>query len=262
MRFYLLVAAALLFGSPALCETPSPAVRASAKVPEGMEGLSWHKWDSDNFVVISLDGSSGSSMKSAAEETRKDLLARWGVAKAASRSCKIVHVPDAKMLKRLFGLSSPRFEVRSAAPGDAPECAIWIDGERGNLLPSLIAGVEFSSGDFRPFVAEGVPLLESPASLVREELLASKDSPPGRVLGQGGGESSAANSAIACLLLRKEFGAGLFGRSSRKDSPAVHAALGFRSEKDLHGTLSRYRANLIEDLKSGRTPDKYLRAGP
>lgn len=247
--------ATLSFGA----EVPMPA--ADRDPPPGLEGLVWNKWDTPNFIVISLDKGQGSSMRGEAESVRSSLIERWSLA-SPKRECKIVCVPDAVMLKRLFGLSDPRCEVSRSESGDF-RAAIWIDIPRIDMLPSLVAEAELSSGDHAPFVARGVPILELPAAKARGVLLNSPAVPLASVLAATDKADAAAvagNSAFLCLLVRREFGSAAFARVA--PSPAPWRVLGFSSEEDFSANFSRYRTNLAADLKSGRTPDVYITARP
>jgi hypothetical protein len=249
----------LLCAAPSLASEP-PRPTASREPPPGLEGLVWNKWDTPNFIVISLDKGQGSAMRGEAEAARAGFLGRWPL-NPSRRECKLVLVPDAVMLKRLFGLSEPRCEVKKSDSGSA--AAIWIDAGRKDLLPSLIAESELLSGESGSFVALGVPLLERSPSGVRRGILSAAEMPLESILAGGGDASasdSSANSAVLCLLVRKEFGGRAFGRAAEAES--LWLALGFSSEEEFASTFARYRANLLSDLKSGRTPDGYLGVRP
>lgn len=253
----------LFLGSNCLAEEPpKPALQRNP--PPGLEGLVWNKWDTPNFIVISLDKNQGASMKQEVESVRGEIESRWRLSFGSDRVCKIVCVPDSVMLKRLFGLSEPRCEVRTLASGGV-EAAVWLDIERKNLLPSLVAEAELLSGGKRSFVAKGVPLLERSPTFVRERLLSAPELGLDSILGKSSEKVSpdalAANSAFLCLLVRKEFGALRFGECSASSS-SVAESLGFSSEDEFISTFSRYRRNLSLDLKSGRTPDGYLGVRP
>jgi hypothetical protein len=245
----------LLCAASSLASEP-PQPTASREPPPGLEGLVWNKWDTPGFIVISLDKGQGSAMRGEAESLRDAFLERWSLS-PSKRECKLVLVPDAVMLKRLFGLSEPRCEVKKSDSGAA--AAIWVDAGRKGTLPSLIAESELLSGDASSFAALGVPLLERSPSDVRKVILSAAEMPLETILA-GGGDApkaeSAANSAVLCLLVRKEFGGRAFGRAASSES--AWSALGFSSEEEFASTFARYRANLLSDMKSGRTPDGYL----
>jgi hypothetical protein len=246
--FLLLLCSSMSFAS----EPPRPT--ATREPPPGLEGLVWNKWDTPNFIVISLDKAQGSMIRSEAESVREGVLERWGLS-PSERECKLVLVPDAVMLKRLFGLSEPRCEVKTSESGAT--AAIWIDVGRFGMLPSLVAESELLSGDSASFASLGVPLLERSPSVVREGIVSAPEKPLEAILA---GEGDAAESAVLCLLMRKEFGGRAFGRAAR--APSAWSALGFKSEEEFASTFERYRANLLSDLKSGRTPDGYLGVRP
>lgn len=253
-----------LFATPLFGEeVPQPA--AKREPPPGLEGLVWNKWDTPNFIVISLDKGQGSSMRSEAEAVRSSLLERWSLADS-KRECKLVCVPDAIMLKRLFGLTEPRCEVFRAESGEV-RAAIWIDIARKDLLPSLVAEAELSNDGFRSFAQRGVPILERPASEVREKLGAMGDPPLATVL-EGIKPGSDAqdldrNSAMLCLMVRKELGGGAFAAAAVSSPHQVHEELGFGSLEEMDKTFRRYRAYLISDLRViGRVPDGYLGVRP
>lgn len=245
------------------CDPPVPSAAVQAKVPSGLEGLVWNKWDTDHFVVISLDKSRGASMRHEVESVRSEVMTRWSMPESNSKGCKLVLVPDASMLKKLFGLSEPRCEVNASSSGAS--ASIWIDEERISLLPSLVAECELALGDFKPFARRGVPILERSPARIREDLLASSDLGLAVALDDGkqSGDASAVarESAIVCLLTRREFGSVAFGKAADGKAPALHEVLGFSTQDELARTHKRYRANLLSDIKEGKTPDKYLSAG-
>lgn len=259
-----IVALALLVAAEGWCQPPVPTADLQRKPPAGLEGLVWNKWDTKNFVVLSLDRSRGESMRYEVESVREGVMTRWGMDSNRVAPCKVVLVPDPSMLKKLFGLSDPRCEVKK--PGaESSESAIWIDEERMSLLPSLVAECELLNGDFKPFVKRGVPLLERSAYHIRNEMLASAGLSLDEVLGEAkpssDGSSLARESALACLLVRREFGSRAFGLVAKGDSPEVYRVLGFSTPEELASTHARYRKNLLGDMKDGRTPDEYLTPG-
>lgn len=262
MRFVFLIVALLALSPVGQCQVPTPALYGQKKVPPDLEGLYWNKWDTENFVVISLDKSRGSSMRRELEVVRNDVLKRWSIPDISRGRCKVVIVPSAKLLKRLFGLSEPKCEVNKSG-ANGVESAMWIDEERLVDLSSLVVERELLCGDFRPFLKRGIPLLESAPSKTRAELSSSSDMKISAFLNAGTNSEDAEvlkNSALLCLLVRKEFGSRVFGKLLSNSSEPLHGLLGFTSEADLGSTYARYRTNLLADIKSGRTPDEYLMA--
>lgn len=249
-----------LAASLSAAQTPVPTVASGSN--SGLEGLEWNKWDTDHFVVISINRASGSRIRSEAESAREEVLNRWGLKSQAEGKCKLVVVPDDAMLKRLFGISDPRCEVRKSASGST-ESAIWIDEERLSLLPSLVAELELSNEGFRTFARRGIPILERSAAEVREKLGAMGDPSLATVLDGPKPDSDAEdldrNSAMLCLMVRKELGSRAFAAAAISSPRQVHEELGFASLDEMDRTFRRYRAYLLSDLRvTGRVPDEYL----
>lgn len=256
-----LVAFVLVFFAASFAGAQTPVPTASGAKSD-LEGLEWNKWDTEHFVVISIDRASGSLMREEAESVREQFMDRWGLKSRTDGRCKLVLVPDARMLKRLFGLSAPRCEVRSSSSG-SPEAVIWIDEERVELLPSLVAELELSNHGFRSFARRGIPILERSAPEVREKLGAMGDPPLVTVLGDAKPDSDAEdldrNSAMLCLMVRKELGSRAFAAAAISSPRQVHEELGFASLDEMDRTFRRYRAYLLSDLRViGRVPDEYL----
>jgi hypothetical protein len=73
-----------------------------------------------------------------------------------------------------------------------------------------------------------------------------------------------AQSAIVCLLLRKEFGSDLFARfaaSANQDESSLRLIYGFKNLEQLDSILERYSGNLLKDIRKDIVPDGYLTVG-
>ena len=252
----------LLFSFVSVCvqaEPPSPVADAARKAPPGLEGLVWNKWDTEHFAVLSIDKGQGQSLKDSVESMRADVLDRWGLKGSDSFFCKLACVPDSDMLWKLFGLKEPKCEVRDSEDGKAEMVAIWVDSKRIGTLPSLLAEAEFGSGSYPKFVRHGLPLIERGQPSIGETFKKSASVPLASILeGKGDDPSLHANSALLCLMIRKEYGRRAFGIAASASPSSLHERLGFRSPEELEKTLYRYRSNLIGDIESGRTPGEYL----
>lgn len=269
MRFSFVLFVALV-SALASAQSPSPVPSAQRKAPSGLEGLVWHKWDTDHFSVLSVDKSEGGAIRSIVEKERLCAIQRWGLPNSDEFYCKLVCVSDPDMLKKMFSIDEPRCEVRRRADLSAESVAIWIDKTRMNLLPSLLLEAELSFGKFPLYINRGLPALEKSANAVRSTISSStsatcssitnekkaleifKSSPP----------AFDADSAILCLMARREFGAVRFGKALRFAEGDLAAGLGFGSQKDLEDAFARYRGNLLQDIKDGKTPDDYLSFSP
>jgi len=270
MRMLVALALSALMALSAMGQAPFPTVDPMRKAPPGLEGLVWNKWDTNHFSVISLDESSGRSLKSEIESLRQDVLSRWGLRGSESFFCKLVCVPDAEMLRKLFGLQEPKCEVRKSASGGEDCIAIWIDSGRIDLLPSLVAEADISWGGGPLFLQRGVSVLErSPTSI--KSVISSASELPLVAVTDSSKSSEAfkkdigafdATSASLCLLIRREYGKRAVGIASGDAKVPLYSRIGFDSQSDFEKTFARYRVNLLKDLASGSTPDEYLGSGP
>ena len=271
MRFsfvvFMVIASALASAeSPA----PSPVPSAQRRAPPGLEGLVWHKWDTDHFSVLSVDKSEGGAIRSIVEQERLSAIQRWGLPNSDDFYCKLVCVSDPDMLKKMFSIDEPRCEVRRRADLSAESVAIWIDQTRMGLLPSLLLEAELSFGKFPLYINRGLPALEKSANAVRSTISSSTSAPCSSItnekkaleLFKSGPPSFDADSAILCLMARREFGSVRFGKALRSSEGDLATSLGFSSQKDLDDTFARYRVNLLQDMKNGKTPDDYLSFSP
>lgn len=266
----LFVLACFLLSAAASAQPPIPAFAPSRTLPAGMEGLMWHKWETDHFAVISLNKSAGGSLRSGIEQSRLSALSLWGVDPADRFFCKLVCVQDPEMLLRLFGLKEPRCEVRRSSSGDVNLVAIWIDESRMSKLPSLLVEAEVQNGNFPAFAKKGLSVLSCPPDKVRDVLAKSAEVPCSSMLDdkksaellKSNPSALDSNYALLCLMIRKEYGARAFSKAISSPPSSLAERLGFKSASQLDATLTRYRANLLKDMADGRTPDQYLTVLP
>lgn len=259
MRFLFLF---LVLSAYAVAEgVPSPV--ADAVEARKTDGMVWNKWETDNFVVLSIDFGFGDRLRSSVESDRVSACGSWGVATdRLPVKCKLVCVPDAKTLGELFSIDSPRCEIRRDESLKPKEIAIWLDQSRSSSLPGLLISVSLHSAPL--YLQRGSNILASPDSAGEISSLAdpsfqsifSVTSSSLSSLDRKERENFDRESAVLCLLARREFGSGAFSCLSRGARPEV--ALGFGDEKSFLETVRRYFANLKEDLQSGRTPRSYL----
>jgi len=228
-------------------------VSAADSPPEST--MVWNKWETDNFIILSIDYDSGLNLKSCVEDMKLDFCRSWGVQdRPLPVKCKIVVVPDPSILKKFFSLEFPRQEVRNES-GKVREIAIWLDNSRRSELKSLIASVCLY--DRAPFLRTGVPaIMSSSPSEISETILSIPDRP--LVFFGSDDKSSEGVSVLSCLFFRKEFGLATFARIVADNGIAPEKICGFSDRNSLESSISRYCENLKSDLKSGKTPKSYL----
>lgn len=264
MRF---VAVFLLFLSSCAFAYDLPSPTAQRKAPPGLEGLVWNKWDTKHFSVLSIDKAIGRAIQSNIEGERLDAIDRWSIKGSEGFYCKLICVKDAEMLRKMFSIDSPRCEVRRKADGTPDVAAIWVDCARMETLPSLLLEAELSFGNHPLYLKRGIALVESPIQSLRSSLTLATDNPCSSLVDDNKSESLFkaerasfdADSAILCLMARREFGRNRFARVVAPGAASVSDVLGFHSQEELDNTFSRYRKNLLQDLKDGKTPDDYLK---
>jgi hypothetical protein len=273
MRFTSLFVALALY-SPCFAEEALRAILIEPEVVSQKENFTWNKWETDNFIVLSIEKDHGLSLKRSVESIKDAHSERWGLAKSDLNSkCKLICVRDAEMLKRFFGVDSPRAEIRKDGSGKISTSAIWLDFNSVQELPSLVAFICASDGHLgenRLYIQRGISLLSLPPEKVKSELSQagavdfSEISSCGydKWYGLSPKERSAFDrkSALVCLMLRKEFGQERFLSflSSAQNQEAMAGVYGFKDASEFNSTLNRYSENIGGDIGKGATPDSYI----
>ncbi len=233
----------------------------------------WNKWDTDNFIVLSIDKSQGLYLKNNIESVKSDLEKRWGIKNNKFKTqCKLLCVPDSNLLNRLFNISDPRSEVRRDSEGKVAVSAIWIDFKDADNLSCLVAPVVLDNSHNSFFVKKGISKLEESLSTLRsdfkeltpidfKEIISIKENSFDKMSLEEK-NNFIKNSAIVCLLLRREFGIDKFSQfvTSKQSESDIRSIFGFKDLDSFSKTLNRYSKNLSEDIKNNKTPDDYLKS--
>jgi hypothetical protein len=230
---------------------------SSPKTPDEFKNLVWNKWDSENFIILSIDKNQGYNLKNKIENIKSWVLDRWGFLDINFKSdCKIVLVSNRDLLKKLFKLESPRCEVRK--DGDKILLsAIWISNEDLDKLPYTLSEVCFS--EIEQNYKKTLPIhikkgmcylnndhleveLKNTKKFTYENLISEKD-------------PDEKQCAILCLLFRKEYGQDNFLKyvASRDINN-----FSIKNKENLESILNRYYDNFINDLKENKVPQSYL----
>lgn len=237
------------------CADEAPPAPAPSIVPVKDAGMVWNKWETPNFVVLSIDFSFGERVKNLAERKMSTVLDDLGIGpRRMPVKCKIVCVRDREMLSKFFGIDAPRCESRRDASGSVSEISVWMDQASEGELAGLIASACLH--DRSEFIRLGVAgLMRSPSEV--SGIIRSASEPS--LLFLAGGPATVQESVAFCLFLRREFGIGIFSEVLDGDPPAL--ACGFDDLASMRRSFGRYLENLKSDLESGRTPPGYLRIG-
>jgi len=262
--------ASLFLGTVAFAENPPVHAILPNGIPSDSD-LVWNKWDTNNFIILSLDKSQGLKLKRDADAIMSESLSRWGVDGGFSVPCKLICVPDRKSLKKLFGIDAPHSEVRREVDGKISVNAIWLDYESLGDLPSLVSSAYLSASNLGFFVQRGIFKLGAPVSKIKSEVsglgeFSCKDvfslsrdkwssmTPEAR-------DAFDKKSEIVCLLLRKEMGRQRFSEfigADKQDEQSLRSVYGFNGFEEFDATIKRYSENITKDAAEGILPDEYL----
>ena len=239
------------------------------------EDLTWNKWDTDNFVVLSIDKDQGLIIKKNIEKIKYSVCDSLGLEKNNFPiRCKVLCVPNNDFLKRLFNIENSLFEIRYEK--DIPvSSAIWISFEDLDLLDSFVyancISDGFSENKNKIFIQKGVfKLLNKNSNTLKDKILLLDDLSSKEIFETTDEEwdnfskeekdNFENKSAVLCLLFRKEFGKNIFGKLLKEpqEEESLKSLYGFENFSVFDLTLNRYLNNIKEDIKNEIIPDEYL----
>jgi hypothetical protein len=224
----------------------------------------WNKWDTENFIVLSIDKSQGLSIKNKIEAIKSSFEKKCGKKFDFSIPCKVICTPDGKLLSRFFNIDASRAEARRDSDGKIVVSAIWTEFEDIDSLSSLVATICLENSNNSLCIKRGLVELEKNVNYTKSnfEEYSKIDAKKIFLTNSPQPEESQIfnkSSALICLLLRKEFGSTKFDSfmSSSQDEVALKTIYGFSFES-FSETANRYFENLSKDIKNNKVPDKYL----
>lgn len=237
---------------------PNQTKASAPEIPEDLRGLVWNKWNTKNFIIISIDKDQGLYLKNNIEKTKTWLITRWGLDDFDfTGDCKIVCVSNKELLKRIFKLENSKFEIRKNKDGKIQLSAIWFSLEDKNMPTAEIMKIclaEYGLANEIPdFCNQGMCFLSRDFEFIKNNILQNKDS----ILDIEFSKSMTdVQAGVVCLLMRKEYGQENFIEYLKKKNLSCY---GFDNEEKFQNTLSRYCVNLLEDLKNNKTPKDYIK---
>lgn len=242
---------------------------SAPEIPEDLKGLVWNKWSTKNFIIISIDKNQGLFLKNNLDNIKKTLLNNWGIQDFNFKGdCKIVCVSDKKLLKRIFRLESPRFEIKENKDGEL-SCSIWFSLEDKNELPifELMEMTMFQLENFHKktiplFLKRGICSLSEKSSEIAKRILNNKiqkfdleEIKNKEKIEKEEADIFDTQSTIICLLFRKEYGEENFLNYIKTNNLNE---FGIKSLDKFEEIINRYYKNLIDDLEKDITPEDYL----
>lgn len=234
-----------------------------SSVPEEFKDLVWNKWDTENFIVLSISEQQGLYLKNNIEKIKSSLLKNWGMKNFNfSKKCKLICVPDKEMLNKLFKKQDFHLEVRKNSDGEIEDNIIWfyLDnindmGEFNSSVLNICLSELSQKIQVTPkFCKIGMCSLSKNSNQVRKILLEAGDSKASDLI--EGSNLSEGDAAILCLMIRKEYGQNNFLEYLFSGDLK---SLGFNDLSQFDKTFDRYRFNLKNDLNNNTVPTNYLK---
>jgi len=258
--------------------------------PNEIEGLSWNRWTSKNFVVCSLNDLQAQYLHKHLELVKTWIYNRWGLEDIEfSAPCKLICVDNKDLFKKLFNIEETKVELRHDSNGRINESVIFllIDGPPSKTVPVPLSKVcysEFSQVhdlSFSPWSEIGMSELNGTIDQIKYKILNLKNylnekqpiyysesllnlnKDQYKELDLDKKNLFSSSSVLFCLFLRKEFGQSVyldFVKESSKSSPdvALKNILKFSDYLHLDKTFKRYMIDLSNDVTDDITPNSYL----
>ena len=248
--------------------------------------LKWHRWTTNNFVILSIDKEQGDYLFNNIEDIKEASVSKWGIKNSVfDNRCKIIVVKDKELFEKMFRIDETRVEIRKNSD-ESSQAIIWclIDGSSIDIPVSVaVSEAHFASQkDYGCFWAsKGMSLLAQSLSDIkagakRVNGFIVEDKP--MYFGKSIFNINRAQykklsvehkqlfddeSVLLCLMLRKEFGQVKFlsfieeaGRGDIEKS--LKEVFGFNDFSDFDVSFKTYMNDVSRDVLNDKTPDSYL----
>ena len=241
------------------------------ELPEKYKDLVWNKWDTKNFIILSIDKKQGHYIKNEIENLKTNIICRWGLSDFDfSIPCKIICVDSKDLLSDLFKIDNIHYEVRKNEQGKITLNVIWLCYDDCKDISYFLSNICFDeieqvkNKELPFYIKKGMCYLSKNISSIKKEIaeleaekidypeLISKNE---KSLDKENLISFEKQSAVACLLFRKEFGQVNFINYLNNNDLRN---FGSEDVKIINGVLDRYYKNLQSDLKDDKVPNDYL----
>jgi len=259
--------------------------------PEDIKGLTWNKWETDNFIILSIDEKQGKYLFESVEKMKEWTLARWGLPELKfTNKCFICCVPNKTTMKKLFGIEKSKGEVIRNQDGSIKQSALWLvlNEKPAEIIPASLTMVTLKELETQRkielsfWVHRGMSVLNGTVSQIKEELSSVRnvvqndsavfksDAIFNMTEEEWLGESVEnrdlfdKQAAMVCLLLRKELGQANLMKFVRTGSSEanLNRVYGFKGYSEFDSTLKRYMYHLANDITNNKTPNGYLQITP
>lgn len=262
----------------------TPFQDAQTQPKEVSASLEWNRYVSKNFTIMSIEDEKGKSLVDELEQMKKSVLNNWGFPDVKfTKECRVFVVPDYELLKKLFNLNVGKFQSRKELN------VIWCVGDdkpTKSILPLLtqVCLQEYENVESTTlpiWFKRGCVTLNTSVSDVRETLKSFNDIARKEQFTHSAEQLFMATeddynkqtnenkkifdqqSALLCLMLRKEFGqfklqGFLRLQSKNKPEDVLDLIYGFKNFSQFDKQYVRYMKDLCADLVDNQTPDSYL----
>jgi hypothetical protein len=272
MHKYIILFLFLFLSSTANSQVPKPKNAILHEYPKiDTTGLVWNKWDTKNFIILSLDKNQGYEIYNKIENIKNKVLFRWGIQNFNFKiKCKVVCVPDAKTLNGFFRIDKSYSEFSKDKNGIVDSCSIWLNLEDFNSLEKEINKlILLQLDEFSWWTKRGMILLnenfdEIKSNIVKYTMdlsnLKNIDENKWKEKSDIDKKNFDNNSMLMCLFIRKEFGQNIFKNfvRSQQSEKDIREILGFDSAQDFDKTFKRYVESIHKDVINSKIPDSYL----
>lgn len=248
-------------------EIPTPA---SQDKKIDITGLVWNKWDTDNFIILSLDKDEGYNLYKTIEKTKKDVLSRWGLENFNFKEkCKIVCVKNKDYLNNFFRIRNSHVEVLKDKDDEVSSCSIWYSQDDKEFLSSDILYLCILQSEYKWWIKRGLYLLKNDENFVKSNIDENlKDFSKIILVNEEDWKKQSEQekkqfdktSVIACLFFRKEFGQNNFLKiiNSEQKEEDFEKIIGFKNYSELDKVFKRYKDYLYNDKMNNKIPYNYL----
>lgn len=239
-----------------------------------ISGLVWNKWDTENFIILSLDYNQGVYLKNNIENIKKSIFEKWNLKNVKfSSDCKILCVNNKSLLKKLFKIDEPKAEIRYDKDGKIYLTALWFfmddkkDFPKDKLAEICLSYLEKSVDKQMPlYLKKGMSSLSGNLDNIKQNLndniLEIDTNKLFSVTLESFDKLSVAEkikfinqSSSLVLLFRKEYGRDNFNNFLNKNQLS---SFGIKDNNELNKIITRYNKYLIKDLMEKKVPDTYL----
>lgn len=238
-----------------------------------LKDLVWNKWQTKNFIILSIDKTQGLYLKNNIERIKIQTLSKWGFEDINfTTECKLLCVPNEDLLKKLFKLDSAYSEIRKDKD-KINLTALWFvfnnDIDLSQKITDIcLSELEQNNNINLPlFCKVGMIKLNQDFTNVKKDLnnknlikINSKDLLNKKVddlskVSKENLDIFEKQSAVAVLLFRKEYGQDNFLNYIKTNDLK---SFGIKNIEELDKILNRYSKNLITDLEDNKVPQEYI----